>query len=143
VSGVDLDISVSTTAPRDRVWAVLTDIASWPTWTESMTSVQPLTDGPLRVGSQALVKQPGLPRLTWKVTELTEGSNFTWVARSPGVLTTAVHELVDEPAGTTRITLTVRHSGPLAGIVGALTGSRTRRYLALEGPGLKAASEAA
>jgi hypothetical protein len=46
------------------------------------------------------------------------------------------------PADTTALTLEINHSGPLAGLVGPLTGARTRRFIALEATGLKSASEA-
>jgi hypothetical protein len=59
------------------------------------------------------------------------------------VHTVASHELTRDPEGGTILTLRVRHAGPLARLVGLLTGSRTRRYLALETAGLKAAAEAA
>ena len=66
---------------------------------------------------------------------------FRSSARSPGVRTTGVHRIVGNPDGTTRIELEIQQRGPLAGIVGWLTGARTRRYLEWEVAGLKAASE--
>jgi hypothetical protein len=57
------------------------------------------------------------------------------------VHTVAFHRLEANPDGGTRITIGLDQTGPLARLVGALTGARTRRYLALEAAGLKAASE--
>jgi hypothetical protein len=107
----------------------------------SMTEVKRLDTGPLHVGSQARVRQPGLPVLTWEVTELDEGSAFTWVTRIPGVATTGRHD-ISETAGGSRLTLTLEWSGPLAGVVGALNAKRARESLTQEANGHKAASEA-
>ena len=139
-----MDMRTTTTANADiaRTWAALTDVATWPRWTKSMTSVERLDDGPLRVGSRARVKQPRMPVLIWQVDEIRDREVFTWSAPSTGVRVTGVHRLIPNADGTTRIELEVQQRGPLAGIIGWLTGARTRRYLALEAAGLKAASEA-
>jgi hypothetical protein len=83
-----------------------------------------------------------MPALVWQVDELRDREVFTWSAKTPGVRTTGVHRLATNPDGTVEITLEIEHHGPLAGIMGALTGGRTRRYMNLEAAGLKAASEA-
>lgn len=125
------------------MWAELTDVGRWPDWTDSMTSVTLLDRGPLRVGSRARIKQPGMPAMTWQVTELVEGESFTWVSGSPGLRTTGTHRLTADGDGTTRLTLAIHFDGPLAGLVGRLFAGRTRRYLRMEADGLKAASEGA
>ncbi|HEY7175935.1 MAG TPA: SRPBCC family protein [Micromonosporaceae bacterium] len=139
---MDMQTTTTSTADLAHTWAAVADVTSWPRWTTSMTAVTRLDDGPLKVGSRARVKQPGMPALVWEVDKLREGEEFTWVASTPGVRTTGVHRLATNPDGTTQITLEVQHRGPLAGVLGALTGRRTRRYMALEAAGLKAASEA-
>ncbi len=133
--------TTTTTADLARTWAVLTDVTTWPRWTRSMTSVERLDEGALRVGSRAKAKQPGMPPMTWHVDELRDNEVFTWSAKTPGVHTTGVHRLTANPDGTTEITLEIEQRGPLAGVVNLLTGARTRRYLGLEAAGLKAAAE--
>jgi uncharacterized membrane protein len=135
-------IAVDIAASAERVWEVILDVESWPQWTPSMTSVQRLDAGPLGLGSRARIKQPGLPPLVWQVTDLDEGSRFTWVARTPGLTAAATHEVTRAPGGS-RLTLTVAWSGPLAGAGAALAGRRTRRSLAQEAGGAKARSESA
>ena len=107
-----------------------------------MTSVKRLDPGPLRPGARARVKQPGLPSLVWQVTDVDAGTRFTWVTRTPGLATAATHEVSAAPGGS-RLTLTVRWTGPLAGVGTALTGKRTRQFLAQETAGAKARSESA
>jgi uncharacterized protein YndB with AHSA1/START domain len=132
--------TVSIKAAPARVWQVMSDVEAWPSWTASVTSVELLDDGPLRVGARARIRQPRLPVATWKVTELVPGSSFTWVARGPGLRTTGRHEVL--PDGDWSIaTLTLDQEGPLGGLVGRLTRGLTERYLRLEGEGLKRRSE--
>ena len=139
---MSLSVTEQITASPDVVWGVLVDINEWPSWTQSVRTAQRLEEGPLGVGSRARLKQPGMPSLVWEVSELAAPSVFTWQARSPGVRTTAIHRLEPQPDGGTTLTLEVEHSGPLAGLIGALTSSRTSRYIGMEAAGLKKASEA-
>ena len=135
--------SLDTTADLASAWNALVDVASWPRWTASMTTVERLDEGPLRVGSRARIKQPGFPWLVWEVSDLREGSEFTWFTAAPGSRTAGRHVVERNPDGTTRITLVLDQTGPLGVVFGALTAAKTRRFLSLEVAGLKAASEAA
>ena len=120
----------------------MTDVERWPEWTETVTSVTRLDEGPLNVGSQARLEQPKLPPTEYFVTELSSGRSFTWVARSPGVRTTARHDLEALPDGGTRVRLGVEQAGPLGTVIGQLFfKGLTDRYLAAEAAGLKARSE--
>jgi uncharacterized membrane protein len=144
--GVEVPMTLETTVDTDAdladTWAVLSDVATWPRWTKSMTSVEPLDDGALRVGSRVRIKQPGMLTMVWRVSDLREHEAFSWEASSLGVRTVGHHWLQRNPDGTTRIRLAVEQHGALAGLVRALTAARTRRYIAMEAAGLKAASEA-
>jgi uncharacterized membrane protein len=139
---VTIDTTTTSSASLAATWAALTDVNDWPRWTKSMTSVERLDSGDLRVGSRARVKQPGMPSMVWQVDDLRENEGFSWAATSLGVRVTGHHWLSRNPDGTTHIRLSVEQRGPLAGVVNALTGSRTRRFIDMEAAGLKAASEA-
>ena len=128
-------------ATTGQAWAALRDVTDFPQWTKSMTSVEPLDGAELRAGNRYRIRQPGLPVIVWTVSEVRDGEAFTWEARSPGVRTVAFHRLAANPDGTTRITIGLDQTGPLAGVVRLLTAARTRRYLVMEAAGLKAASE--
>jgi uncharacterized membrane protein len=136
-----VQVAIDISAPAERVWQAVVDVESWPRWTPSITDVKRLDTGPLYVGGRARVRQPGLPALVWEVTELDQGSAFTWVTRLPGVVATARHD-IGETADRSRLTLTLTWSGPLAGVVGALNAKRARKSLTQEANGHKAASEA-
>lgn len=127
-------------APASRVWQVVSDVEHWPELTVSMTSVRGL-DGPRpAVGARFEIRQPKLRKAVWTVTQLDEGTGFVWESRAPGIVSRGTHLL--EPDGDrTRLTLTIDQSGVLAWPVGLLAGGMTRRYLMLEGQGMKSRSE--
>lgn len=119
-------------APSDRLWSVVSEVTNWPDHLETFDAVTPITDpSEGRVGQRFRVRQPGLPRATYEITEWVEGSSFTWVARSPGVVTTATHEVTSRGAGSA-ITLGVAWRGPLAPLVRLVVGARTQRMIDVE-----------
>jgi uncharacterized protein YndB with AHSA1/START domain len=142
VADKDFTVTVQIAAPPATVWAVLSDLEAWPSWTTSMTSVRRTSSGPLVVGTAVRVKQPSMPELTWVVTEVVPGERFTWTSKSVGVTTVAQHILRPSDGGT-EVSLAVEQSGLLAPVVALLMGKRGRRYVETEAAGLKRAAEAA
>ena len=137
---MEFQIQTDIDAPPDIVWAVMSDGERWPEWTASVTSVKRLDDGPLRVGSQALIRQPRFPPARWTVTELLPGRSFTWKSGLPGMWVHGEHSVA--PIGTgTRATLRLFYQGALARLMGRLTSDITNRYLGMEAAGLKRRSE--
>lgn len=136
------ETSVRIAAPARSVWDVLIDVERWPEWTESMSTVKRLEDGPFGVGGTARITQPKMRPALWTVTECDPGRSFTWASTSPGVRVVAGHQL-EEQDGVTTATLSVQMSGVLAGLAGVLVGSRVRGYVQMEAAGLRARSERA
>ena len=133
--------TVEIAAASARVWDVLTDVERWSEWSETVTSVDLLDEGPLRAGSRAKIDQPKIPPTEYVVTELSPGRSFTWVAKGPGVTTTARHVLEPLGADRTRVTLSVEQGGILGTVMGRFYRGLTDRYLANEAAGLKARCE--
>jgi uncharacterized membrane protein len=131
--------TVTVDAPAPRLWAVLTDLASWPQWTPTMTSVEPLA-GVLGPGARVRIRQPGLLPATWRVTHCEEGRRFTWETARPGYRLVADH-LLDPRGPATEVTLAVDLSGPLSRAIEALWGTRMRRMVDQEAAGLRHRSE--
>lgn len=133
--------SVEIDAPQQLVWDVFSHVERWPEWTASVTSLVGLDGSALAVGKRFAIKQPGMQKLVWKVTEVGPGSSWTWVQRSPGVHVTASHEVTALPGGRTLVRQQLDQRGVLGALVGRLMAKKTKRFLELEARGLKARSE--
>lgn len=137
------EATIEISAPAQRVFDVYSDVERWPEWTESVTSVQRLDDGPLRVGSRARIKQPRLPTAEWEVTDIEPGRSFTWTARGPGIITTGSHVVArTDREGQVTATASLEQAGAFGWLLGLLTKRLTDRYLQIEVRGLKARCEA-
>jgi hypothetical protein len=135
--------SIDIQAPPSVVWAILSDVERWPNWTPTVTRLTKLTPGPLAVGMAARIIQPKLPPAVWRVTEIRDGRDFTWVNHRLGLNVIGSHAVEPLPDGGTRATVAIRFVGPLAPIVARLARRLNEDYLAMEAKGLKARSEAA
>ena len=124
-------------APAERIWPVLADVARWPQWLPTVTSVEPLGQAPLALGASYRIVQPRLRPGVWSVVELVPGSHFSWQSRAPGVRVLATHVLRPISSNATGVTLGVAMSGALAGLAGMLVGRLTREYLERECAALK------
>ena len=124
-------------ASPELVWSTLSDVERWPEWTRSVSEVERLDAGGFGARSRARVKQPGMPRLVWEVTEYVPEEVFSWASKAPGVTTTGGHRLVTDQGDRVTVTLTLDQEGFLAPVVWRLTGSRSRRYVQMEADGLK------
>ena len=131
------DASISIAAAPASVWRVLSDVAKWPGWLPTVSSVEPLDGDALSPGARYKVVQPKLRPATWAVTSVAAPNRFVWESRSPGVLAVADH-IIEEPSpGTSHVVLRVSFSGVLGFLVGRLARSITERYLAQEAAALK------
>jgi uncharacterized membrane protein len=136
------ETSISIAAPRERVWRVLSDVAAWPEWLPTVSSVQSLDGRALAIGHRYVVRQPKLQPVTWLIATLEPPRRFIWQGRTPGLLMIAEHIVDEESSGTSRVLLRFSFGGPLGGLIGALYGSITQRYITTEAATLKQKVEA-
>jgi uncharacterized membrane protein len=135
-------VTTAVDAPADAVYQLFIDVERWPEMTASISEVRRTDSGPLRVGSEAVVRQPRLPRARWRVTELVPGRTFTWETSAGGITTAGRHQV--EPDGQRSvITLTLTQHGPLAWLAEVLSGRLARKHLAMEADGFRRTAEAA
>ncbi len=129
-------LTTAADASPEQVWALFVDVERWPEMTKSISAVRRVDEGPLHVGSEAIIEQPLLPRACWRVTELEPGHSFTWETSARGITTVGGH-IVDADGQGSRITLTLRMHGPLARLLYAFTSRLSRRYLTMEMDGFR------
>jgi uncharacterized membrane protein len=134
---MQLEQSTEVKATPEAAWAVLKDVERWPEWTESMDKVEVVGGGPLMLGAKVRIKQPKLPGVQWQVSELDEGRFFAWRANGLGFKTTGSHRVEPAGDGASRVTLSLRTQGPLAGFFDAMIGKMSERYVQMELQGLK------
>lgn len=132
--------SITIDAPIGEVWAVLADIASWPSWTPTVTKVRALSGSP-QLGADFELEQPRLPTAVWEIAVWEPPTRFDWVSKSMGIVTEATHDLTAD-GNRTMVTLAVSQSGGLAPLVRLFYRRLTRRYIATEAASLKARCEA-
>ena len=137
--GLQHDVTIA--APPERVWAVIVDVERWPERIPTVDSVERLDEGPLAVGSRTRLQQPKLPTAVWTVTELSDGSSYTWESSSPGVKITATHIVEPHPDGS-KLTLALTVTGPMSRIGWLMSRSLTKRYTESEAASIKKAAEA-
>lgn len=137
---MEFEYQVTIDAPPELVWSTLLDIEAWPSWNPSMTWILAVEPGPLEVGSEVHIKQPGSKAAAWTITKLEPGRSFSW-STSSGVIMEADHEIQPVPGGA-EVTLRLTQTGRLAKLVGAVGGAAIRKAVRGEGDGLKAHCEA-
>lgn len=118
-------------ATPDRLWSLASDVERWGDRLPTVDVVRPLGSGPTGVGSKFEVRQPGLPKAVWEVTDWQQGRSFTWVSTSPGIRSTAVHAVQDDSGGS-RLDLSLEWSGPLAPVLELLIGRKARGMVEIE-----------
>ena len=133
--------SIDIDAPVSTVWAVLSDVERWPEWTASIESIRRTRTGPLEVGERVVVAQPRLPTVTYTLTVVDEGREFTWAAGSAVSRGVGEHVLHPRVGGGTTATLRVLQHGPAAPLATVLLRGIAQRYVRMEAEGLKARSE--
>jgi len=134
-SSIEVDASMS------DVWAIYADVQRWSEWTASIERVTPLDDADIEIGHRFQIKQPRFPKLVWEVTAVDPGESWTWRQRSFGSTVTASHDLIALGPDRTLVRQRIEQRGPLGVISGVFTKRLTKRYLYLEGQGLKARVE--
>jgi ribosome-associated toxin RatA of RatAB toxin-antitoxin module len=126
------ETSTTTAAEPSRLWAVLSDVESWPEWIDVYEEVRRAKAGELAIGDSVHVKQKGLAAGDWTVTELDEGRSFVWESHQPGVRIVGRHSVEADADGGSRLTLQLEMSGWMSGLVGMLLGRKSRAYVDLE-----------
>lgn len=131
---IDIEASV------DRVWELTEDVERWPEVTPTITSVERLDDGPLRLGATARIKQPRQRPAVWTVTAFDPPRRFAWATKVLTVTMTGSHEIEPTPSGC-RNHLAIELSGFGSTVFGKLFGRQLAAAIATENESFKKAAE--
>jgi hypothetical protein len=129
-------------APAEVVWRLTMDVEDWPSYVPTMSKIERLDSGPLRVGSRARIRQPGQSPAVWTVTRLDPGREFAWQTRRLGMTMTGTHALEATGDRSCRNTLGIEISGGPAPVLGPLLARILSRAMAIENKAVKAKAEA-
>lgn len=138
--GMRIEDSTEIAAPIERLWELTVDVEGLPAITPTVHNVERLDSGPLAVGSQARLEQPGLRPLVWTVSRLDEPTYFEWGTTLGPVAMTGGHRLEPTDAGC-RLTLSVDFGGFGGSLLGRMSRKKMQRTLATENAGFRAAAE--
>ncbi|MDH4117359.1 MAG: SRPBCC family protein [Acidimicrobiia bacterium] len=133
--------SIEINAPAETVWDLTLDVEGLPELTPTVTRAQRLDSGPMRVGSQARLKQPAQSERVWTVTVCDAPSHFEWTSKMGPMSFVGGHHIEATPSGC-RNTLRIDLTGPGSGLFGRLIGSQIRKAIATENAGFKRVAEA-
>ncbi len=140
----ELRTEIQIDAPPATVWAILSDLASYPDWNPFITS----SVGTLAVDEQLVnrLEPPGGRPVTFKptVTEVDPGQGFEWLGRLllPGLFD-GRHRFEVVPDGNgTRLLQTERFTGVLVPLVKKSLDARTRAGFEAMNTALKSRAEA-
>ena len=123
--------SARSAATPDRLWAIVSEVERWGDRLPTIDLVRPLGSGPAGVGSKFEVRQPGLPKAVWEISDWQPGRSFTWVSAGPGIRSTAVHTVRQDDDGS-RLDLSLEWTGPLARVLELLIGRKARGMVETE-----------
>ncbi len=123
--------SARSAATPDRLWAIVSEVERWGDRLPTVDLVRPLGSEPAGVGSKFEVRQPGLPKAVWEISDWQQGRSFTWVSTSPGIRSTAVHTVREDGDGS-RLDLSLEWTGPLARVLELLIGRKARGMVETE-----------
>lgn len=124
--------------PVDVVWAVLTDIASWPTWMPDVKSVE--ADGSFLPGTRFRWRA-GAAVIRSEVLEAEPGRSAVWRGRTLGIEAIHVWRLTSRDAETTSVETQESWSGLLPRVLPGYMGRALAKALHRGLAGLKAESE--
>jgi uncharacterized membrane protein len=128
-------------APVAVVWKLTEEVEQWPATTPTISSVERLDAGPMRIGSSARVKQPGQRAAVWTVSTFRPNEEFAWGTKAFGIRMVGTHRLTPVGADRCRNTLTLDLSGRGAALVGRLAGKKILAAITTENEGFKRAAE--
>jgi len=123
----DFEHSVEAAVSRERVWALWTDIESWPDWNPGVVRAE--LDGPAAEGATGTVRASGGPASKLTVVAVEPERRFVTEASERLMRLRFDHELNDAADGQLRITHRVEMTGLATPLMRRTIGPRLERSI--------------
>jgi uncharacterized protein YndB with AHSA1/START domain len=123
----EFEHSVQARAPRERVWALWTDVSGWPRWNPGVGRAQ--LDGPVTEGATGTVRGAGGPTSTLKILTIEPERRLVTETSERFMRLRFEHELADVEGGELRITHRVRMTGAGTPLLRRTVGPRLERSI--------------
>ncbi|MFC4950515.1 SRPBCC family protein [Pseudonocardia sp. GCM10023141] len=122
-------------ADLDEVWAVVTDVAAWPSWDPHELDAR--LDGPFAAGTTGWSKPHGGPATTWTITDVVVRGRWSSECGLPGGKLRGTTVFTELAGGRVRCAKVVEVTGPLVPLFRLHFGRGIRRdmvrtFVALE-----------
>lgn len=127
--------TVDLPSSAEATWAVLEDVGAWPSWVSTFQRVD--LKGPMQVGTEVVITQPGRGTVTYSILELEPGRRFAWGRRKSLVDQWADHVVERTGPDSCRVTLVFWMSGPLGGPASWLASRAIRGMVDVEAESLR------
>ena len=133
--------TVRVQAAPDVVWALWTDVPSWPDWDVELDSA--FLDGPFEVGARGRVTPVRGPSSSFRIAELEPGRAYTFETRLPLAVLRIRRSWEPSDAGAIDITHEVSFHGLTAGLFASRFGPTFRAALPVAMERIRQLAEAA
>ena len=104
--------TVESDAPAPAVWALYSDVSTWPSWDTGLISME--LDGPFATGTHAVMTLEGLPPIATELADVVAERSFTDCSTlaEMGIEVRFEHHLAPRADGGTTLTNRVVVTGP-------------------------------
>ena len=123
----EFEHSVLAATSRERVWALWTDVAGWPSWNPGVGRAE--LDGPMAEGTIGTIRAVGGPSSTLKVVAVEPQRRFVTETSERLMRLRFEQELADGDGGQLRITERVCMTGLATPLMRRTVGARLERSI--------------
>ena len=115
------DHTQMTTASREDVWAIYSDVPGWHDWDPAVRRIS--LEGPFAAGTRGKVRPSLGPTVSFELTDVRPLHGFEYQVRLPLAVLHFGHALTDAADGGLAISHPTRVTGPLAPLWGRVIGN--------------------
>lgn len=115
------EVSIKTTASKERIWKIWSDVPAWKTWDDQVQDSS--LKGLFQQGGEGVLKPTSGPKSTFQLIEVTEGQSFTSRAKLPLAQMDFIHTLA-QSNGELILTHRIEISGLLTFLFSRVIGNK-------------------